>query len=98
MQKYVWKGNQANLYKDNMNDIHLMINSRNEPLPYLLPQTSRMLVGVSTNPNNDNSTIYALFDIKLEQYIATLQPADLLPMEIWQGFQSFWWPSICSWH
>ena len=73
-----------------MNDIHLVIDGTDKPLPYLPPHISRTLVGVSTNLSNDNSTIYSLFHNKLEQYIATLQPADLSLMEIWQGFQSFW--------
>jgi len=83
MQKYKWKDNQVSLSKDHLNELHLMINSNDESLPYLPSQTSRTLVDISTNLLNNNSTIYLLFQSKLDQYIAILQSTDLSSSEIW---------------
>ena len=61
MMEYEWKENQEKLKREDHNKLYLTLDGTREPLPYLPPQTSCTLVKVSTNPANDNTTIYLLF-------------------------------------
>ena len=81
LQYYVWRDNVATLRSDKTMDLCLNIEQQAQKLPYIPPHQSRTLVGASTNPANDNSTIHALFQSKLNQHVATLQPSNLSTSE-----------------
>ena len=63
-------------------------------LPYILPNESRTLVGVLTNPANKNTLIESLFKKKLAEYDATLTSCTLSPTNIMEGYYKFLWSSI----
>ena len=89
MMAYEWKDRVAKLKQDKCSELHVTIDDNSQSLPYLPSQQSRTLVGVSTNPANDNSLIYSLFQTKLNQYIPAMQTTDLLLSEIWKGYLCF---------
>ena len=90
MMAYEWKDGVAKLKQDECSELHVTIDDTSQLLPYLPSQQSRTLVGISTNPANNNSSIYLLFQTKLNQYITVMQTIDLLPSEIWKGYLCFW--------
>ena len=54
----------------------------------------RILVGVTTNPSNENKEVLNLIHLKPQVYLATLTSCKLSPSNIMQGHDKFWWPSI----
>ena len=55
---------------------------------------SRTLVGISTNPVNDNKSITTIFYNKLAEYITSIISCNLSPSDIMDRYYKFWWPSI----
>ena len=60
MQAFEWKEDEATLVPQKPDDLFLTINNERQPIPYLPLQQSQTLVGVSTNPSNDNSMIFSI--------------------------------------
>ena len=72
MQDFEWKDDVAKLIPYKPADLFLIIDGNPQTIPYLPPQQSRILVAVFTNLLNDNSTIFSIYQTKLDQYIASL--------------------------
>jgi 16S rRNA A1518/A1519 N6-dimethyltransferase RsmA/KsgA/DIM1 with predicted DNA glycosylase/AP lyase activity len=49
------------LIRDNRDQLKLDIDSKYKIIPNIPPYISQTLVGILTNPSNDNSSIYSLF-------------------------------------
>ena len=77
MQDFEWKDNVAKLIPYKPANLFLIIDGNLQTILYLPSQQSRTLVGVSINPSNNNSTIFSIYQTKLDQYIASLQIEDL---------------------
>ena len=54
----------------------------------------RTLVGVATNPSNNNKDIISAFKSKLAQYITSISLAHISPAELMTGYKVFWQLSI----
>ena len=67
----------------------IMVDGSYQNIPYLSPNWMRMLVGVATNPNNDNKEIIELIIKKYQGYLALLTSCSLSPKEIIEEFDIF---------
>ena len=59
------------------------------PITYILPQISRILVGVEVNPAHDMKLVIPIFQDKISQFITRLHTCKLALMMILQGYQAF---------
>ena len=66
MQEYKWQENQAYLIQEEGNNLILDLNRECKIIPCIPPHQLRTLVSTSTNPENNNSSIYSLFQTKLD--------------------------------
>ena len=76
MQEVVWKDGIATLAKENVFNLFLTHKNQHLIIPYVPLQTSRILVGISTNSANDDSSIHTLFQNKMDQPVGTILPSN----------------------
>jgi len=66
-------------------------NSKEQNILYISSYETKVLIGVSINSSNDNSSIITKFQDKLSQYTNLLISSDLSPSNIMIGYNTFWY-------
>ena len=65
---YNWSNNKAKLDTTHYQNLTIKVENAKLPIPYILPNQTRTLLGVATNPSNNNTDIVKEFHKKLAQY------------------------------
>ena len=87
---YEWRNNRSYLKGDESYDLSINLEGWDQQIPYLSSLVTRDLVGVSTNPSNNNRDIIREFQNKLNAYEASLISSKLLLMKMIKGYLIFW--------
>jgi len=64
MQSFTWKNNFPKLTLEQKYNLKINLDGTSQPIPYIPPNKMRILVGVATNPSNENKDILNLINLK----------------------------------
>ena len=82
--------NRSQLVTTQDYDITIALDRIYQNLPYLNLTKSKTLVGVITNPSNNNTEVMTAFQNKLAQYMTIISALSLLLSGIIEGYCKFW--------